>query len=577
MLKLRSVSKSPPGGFVFQCQQTGWRHHAWSFNDTVRAWYQENVRRSTGRTKEQCMDDVEAYMCAHLMKTDGWQSWIIISDTHSMPFINSITPPPPLEYKVSVVIPVYRFNDNKIKRCLESVFKQSSEIIVVSDEEIIKPQNAPFKWVPTGQLDTSFALKCNLGAKQATGQYIWFLNDDCYPNPGCADNLLEVLNFDPKIGVVGHLLRYPDGRIQHGGTHREAGKVGFPHLDHGSLDLCTIRSAIECEAVTAASMMVKKEAFDAVGGFCEDYFLYLEDSDLCLKMRNGGWKVFYTPFAEAIHEEHSSSRQRTDLTDIIYKSVATFNGRWGEYYQRFPTEPQFSPIDLSSENIDAVYVHLVGDRAHEELAVRFIESALTYPPKRKLNWVIACNSPHGNSLSDEMTALFNRLGRVTFFKHDNSGWDIGAFQAYSRSSQSKFVLFLGSSAYFRRHDWLQPMVAAFRKYGPNTLYGTCGHLGDPGSGISPHLRTTGFWCAPAILNRYPTIVTRPDQRYPFEHGPSCFTLWCWSQGFQVLIVDAEGVYGYPHWNDGPQGYHRNQQSSLLVGDRLTRPPFVGNI
>lgn len=68
-------------------------------------------------------------------------------------------------------------------------------------------------------------------------------------------------------------------------------------------------------------------------------------------------------------------------------------------------------------------------------------------------------------------------------------------------------------------------------------------------------------------------VTRPEQRYPFEHGSNNLTQWVRNQNLRAYVVDADNSWEYPHWNDGPQGYHRGSQQALLIGDRLTQPPY----
>jgi hypothetical protein len=378
---------------------------------------------------------------------------------------------------------------------------------------------------------------------------------------------MSVLTANQKIAVVGHLLRYPDGRIQHGGTHRVPNAIGFPHLDS-----TRITEPSEMEAVTAASMLVRKDAFNAVGGFDESYFMYLEDTDLCLKLRTSGYMVYYTPYAQGIHEGSASSKGRLDLKEIINKSTSIFTAKWKRYFELPP--PVFESFEVTAVlSVEVIYVTVQGNADFEKSAQRFVDSAIRFPPGKSVNWVIILNNPSKQPISGELEQMFSRLGKVKYFYHDNSGWDIGAFQAYCSQSKADIVLFLGSRAYCRRDNWLSPMINAFRVYGDSAIYGVCGNLGNPQASVSPHIRTTGFWCAPRIFNRYPISVTRQEQRYPFEHGQNGLTMWAWSQGLQALIVDADGIWNFPMWNDGPEGYHRGSQKSLLMGDRLCEPPY----
>jgi len=574
MLRLKSHNTCPPSGFSFIDKGSGFKAHGWSVRSTASQWYHEQLRRGQNRSVEECMADVEKFTCEELMKTQGWQQWVMITDVprfvpHPIPLI-------PKDARISVVVPIYENNikNSGVDRCVTSVFDQANEVILVCPHFRDWGDTKKIRFVDAGSMDLGFSAKCNLGASKSTSPYIWFLNDDCYPSPGCAAKLMETMNSNPKIAIVGHLLRYPNGRIQHGGTQRLHGKVGFPHIDHGSLDQ-TITEQTEMEAVTAASMLVRREAFEAVGGFDEGYFLYLEDSDLCLKVRQAGWKVAYTPFAEAIHEEHASSKLRSDLWAILKDSTDRFQSKWKSYFEQKP--PVFEPWDKISQKlkIDALYVHLVGNNDSERLSYQFVESVSKFPPGADLNWVIALNSPNGQELSTEMKQVFEALGPVTYFKHDNSGWDIGAFQAYSKTSKADFVLLFGSSSYARKNNWALPMITAFKTYGPNAIYGVTANLGNR-DGVSPHLRTTAFWCTPELFNRYPTRVTKPEDRYPFEHGQQSMTVWAWSQGYQVYVVETENVFAYPDWDNGPEGFQRGTQKNLLFGDRITSPPYFAH-
>jgi hypothetical protein len=221
--------------------------------------------------------------------------------------------------------------------------------------------------------------------------------------------------------------------------------------------------------------------------------------------------------------------------------------------------------------IDAVYVHLVGSKTDE--ARKFVDSVLKHPPGHPINWVIACNSPEKELPSDSVKELFSRLGNVTYFSHDNSGWDIGAFQAYAKVCKSDLCLFFGSSAYCRQNNWAQRMLMAYRIHGPNAIYGVTGNMGNQACNVAPHLRTTGFWCKPEILRQYPTTITKPEERYPFEHGPQCMTMWAWSQGYQVYVVETQHVFAFPDWDNGPQGFHRGEQRDVIFGDRVCAPPY----
>lgn len=214
------------------------------------------------------------------------------------------------------------------------------------------------------------------------------------------------------------------------------------------------------------------------------------------------------------------------------------------------------------------YPTIAGEKYHE-LASRFLNSYCLYPPLALHTTTIILNGGHQ---PDDISPLFHALPNVKFFEHDNSGMDIGAYQAVSRLSTASMILFLTASSYFRRPGWLNRMAQAFQRHG-NALYGAMGNRGDARVNCAPHVRSTGFWLSPALFNSYPHRITDNSQRYPFEHGKDCLTQWVYRQGLKVWVVGFDGEYEWAHWDMIPNGYHRGDQSNLLVGDHLTEPPF----
>lgn len=224
MLKLKSKNEAPAGGFRFVDKATGFRAHGWSIRATAAQWYQEQLNRGRNVTIDQAIADVERFTCEDLMKSPGWDQWVMV-----------VTPPDPFrpaitfkqkETSVSVVIPC-QFTE-RLNRVVDYVRDTVNEIVIVMNEhekplenekpEVFSDSKVKLFYTPPNSKDLGFGEKCNLGAKYTKSEFIWFLNDDCYPSPGCRDHLVNVLLANPKIGMVGHLLRYPNGLIQHAGT-----------------------------------------------------------------------------------------------------------------------------------------------------------------------------------------------------------------------------------------------------------------------------------------------------------------------------------------------------------------------
>ena len=222
-----------------------------------------------------------------------------------------------------------------------------------------------------------------------------------------------------------------------------------------------------------------------------------------------------------------------------------------------------------------VYVYpLDGGHGYREKAQRFVDSYAQHPAGMDHDTVIVCNgAPH----TPDAVSLFSGLPGLLFLEHDNSGWDIGGFQLAARTVPADLMVFCGGSAYFRIPGWLERMVQAFNELG-DTLYGCTGHQGN-GGGVYPHVRTTGFWCRPGLLLNYPWLVTEAGtggQRYNFEHGQNCFTNWIISQGKTAWVVTGDGCAPVQACDRLPEGYHWGNQNQLLLGDRMTAPPFHGS-
>lgn len=244
---------------------------------------------------------------------------------------------------ISVIIPVHKPSVTTLNRCLDCVKTQAREIVVVADHASVVPKlalcspNIHYVW--TGDKISGFGRKINYGALQTRGKIIWVLNDDCFVAPDCAARLLDMMNEDDKIGIVGHELRYPDGTLQHGGTWRPPGAQAYVHLDTQK-KVSRFSKPVEMENVTAASMMVRRSAFENVGGFCEQYHLYLEDQHLCLAMRKNGWKIFYTPHAKGEHLERQSSKELPDVKEHIRHSWKVFEKEWQWYFDKNRDNPR---------------------------------------------------------------------------------------------------------------------------------------------------------------------------------------------------------------------------------------------
>jgi GT2 family glycosyltransferase/ADP-heptose:LPS heptosyltransferase len=226
---------------------------------------------------------------------------------------------------VSAVIPVYKQHP-RLDRCIKAVPDNVEVVVSLDGPDKFEVKGADIVSPSTGKR-VGFGKTCTRGARAANGEFLLFLNDDCYLNTGAVERMLEEMK--PDVAVVGCLLRYPDGRIQHGGTLRLGIEQGYGHIDHGRI-APSITAPKEMEFVTFAAVLVRRKAFFEVGGFDEDYDTYCEDSDLCLRLRKVGWKVIYTPHASAIHDESQTTSPMK--SELWHKSQAVFMKKWRRYF-----------------------------------------------------------------------------------------------------------------------------------------------------------------------------------------------------------------------------------------------------
>lgn len=215
-----------------------------------------------------------------------------------------------------------------------------------------------------------------------------------------------------------------------------------------------------------------------------------------------------------------------------------------------------------------VYAGAVGG-TYENYTARFLNSYNSYPPGITHDTAIIFN---GVTPTVALKCMFSVLPNCGYYQHDNSGYDIGAFQFAARTIPCDMMVFFGASTYFNRQGWLTRMLESYKTHG-NAQYGAMGNRGDMKVKVWPHIRTTAFWMHPGLMNSYGHIVTRPEERHPFEHGRNCFTSWVSEVGLKSFVVTWNHVLEWANWDDDPNGFQRGDESSLLAGDHICEPPY----
>ncbi|MCK7513782.1 MAG: glycosyltransferase family 2 protein [Desulfobacterales bacterium] len=212
---------------------------------------------------------------------------------------------------------------------MESVFKCTRypnwEIIIVdnqsADEKALRylGRLAKKDRVTVLRYDRPFNYSAinNFAVRHARGEVLCLLNNDTQViTPEWIEEMLSVL-LQPGVGIVGARLWYEDDTLQHGGVHRRGrGTANHAHAFLAKSEpgyFARARLMQEFSAVTGACLMVRKSLFESLGGLDEkNLAVAFNDVDFCLRAREAGWRVVWTPYAELYHYE-SKSRGAEDV------------------------------------------------------------------------------------------------------------------------------------------------------------------------------------------------------------------------------------------------------------------------
>jgi GT2 family glycosyltransferase len=266
--------------------------------------------------------------------------------------------------KVSIIVP-FRDQCAVLRRCIESILEkttyQNYEVLLVDNQSSEDDTLAYMKEIE-GMQDTrlrvlrynkpfNFSAINNFAAKQATGEYFLLLNNDTEVITG--EWLSAMLEYarQENVGAVGAKLWYPNDTIQHAGVIMGISIAGhafkaFPKEHPGYFNMLNV--AREYSAVTGACLLTRKSLFDELGGLNEqELAVAYNDVDYCLRVREAGYKVIYTPFAELYHYE-SLSRGYDDVTEEEnpekYRRVMAEQNYMHAHWQNYiDNDPCYSP------------------------------------------------------------------------------------------------------------------------------------------------------------------------------------------------------------------------------------------
>jgi GT2 family glycosyltransferase len=241
------------------------------------------------------------------------------------------------------------------EQCLRSIQTAALEfnyqVIVVDNDSADAPCSdlvRQFPWIELvlSRQNIGFGGANNLGVKHTSAAYLLFLNPDTIVKGDALERMLAAIKSMPRIGALGCKLLNPDGTLQ------TTCVLGFPTVLNQLLAVGWLQEAWptlslwrkraiysepssklhEVDAVSGAAIFVRRTAFEEVGGFNPEYFMYAEEVELCHSIHRAGWKVVHLNNAEIIHFGGQSTKNREDnftavtMRDSIYRFLYRTRG-----------------------------------------------------------------------------------------------------------------------------------------------------------------------------------------------------------------------------------------------------------
>ena len=263
-----------------------------------------------------------------------------------------------MKIKLSVVILSYN-TSGLLKQCLAAVLASNGfeskelEIIVVDNNssdgsaEMIEKEYPEIKLI-RNKKNLGFSAGNNIGIKNSGGKFLLLLNSDALVEPDSLITILNVMGNNRSIGAATCLLQTADGKIDPA-SHR-----GFPT----PWNACSyflgleklfpksrffggyhqgwknLKAPHDVDCISAAFMMVSREAIEKVGLLDERFFMYGEDIDWCLRIKNSGFKIFFYPGVKTLHLKRQSGREQDRDRDLRRETQNMFMDSMWRFYEK---------------------------------------------------------------------------------------------------------------------------------------------------------------------------------------------------------------------------------------------------
>ena len=311
---------------------------------------------------------------------------------------------------VSIIIPAY----NQVEytyHCLESILENTKDVtyeVIVADDQSTDDttklaQTARGIRISRTPQNMGFLKNCNLAAKQAKGKYILFLNNDTRVQPQWLSSLVELIESDPTIGMVGSKFVYPDGRLQEAGGILWSNGTGW---NYGRLDdpgKAAYNYVKDVDYISGASILLSLDLWNQLGGFDERFApAYCEDADLAFAVRDAGYRVVYQPKSVVIHYEGVSNGTDTGsgIKKYQVENSVKLREKWAEEFA------------LQTEYADPVPLFEARERSQGKKTILVID-----------HYVPQYDKDAGSKSTFTFIRMFLKAGYVVKFIGDNFNHD----------------------------------------------------------------------------------------------------------------------------------------------------------
>lgn len=247
--------------------------------------------------------------------------------------------------EVSIIIPVY----NQIHytyACLVSILEHTKDIsyeVIIADDvstdaTMHLDRYAKGLVICRNTENQGFLRNCNNGAKSARGRYVMFLNNDTQVTEGWLGSLVNLIESDDSIGMVGSKLVYPDGRLQEAGGIIWSDGSGWNYGRLDDPDKPEYNYVKDVDYISGAAILLSRQLWEQIGGFDERFApAYCEDSDLAFAVRAAGYRVVYQPLSKVVHFEGISNG--TDVQGTGLKRYQAVNSeklkeKWADEFAK---------------------------------------------------------------------------------------------------------------------------------------------------------------------------------------------------------------------------------------------------